>query len=175
MQGFCGTLPPNIIMLYLTTVITTTMPPPFLAVGGTENNNKRWNCQVIRPTNCYHLIPSNRFVDGFPDPSQFEAAKCTSNATSHAVSYTCNRCSGWVHPKCSGLQTQRSTVGSRTGHTAHSDPLPLPPMPLPSQITTKAPFTILQFNANGIGNRQVELGEFLERHKLKVEVIRSSP
>ena len=36
---------------------------------------KRWNCQVIRPANCCHLIPSNRFLDGFPDPSQFAAAK----------------------------------------------------------------------------------------------------
>ena len=31
------------------------------------------------------------------------------------------------------------------------------------------PFTILQFNANGIGNKQIELVEFLERHKVKVE------
>ena len=39
--------------------------------------NKWWNCQVIRPVNCCHLIPSNRFHDGFPDPSQFAAAKLT--------------------------------------------------------------------------------------------------
>ena len=106
---------------------------------------KRWNCQVTRPANCCHLIPSNRFLDGFPVPSQFAAAKlthystmphrpsdssrprqrlllsgdvhqnpgpatkypcsvCTSNVTSRGVSYMCNRCSGWVHSKCSGLQ-----------------------------------------------------------------------
>ena len=51
-----------------------------------------------------------------------------------------------------------------------SSPTPPIPQPLPSPITTKAsdvdPFTILQFNANGIGNKQVELGEFLERHKV---------
>ena len=35
---------------------------------------KWWNCQVIRAANCCHLIPSNRFLDGFPDPSQFAAA-----------------------------------------------------------------------------------------------------
>ena len=35
---------------------------------------KRWNCQVTRPANCCHLIPSNRFLDGFPVPSQFAAA-----------------------------------------------------------------------------------------------------
>ena len=36
---------------------------------------KRWDCQVVRPANCCHLIPSNCFLDGFPCPSQFAAAK----------------------------------------------------------------------------------------------------
>ena len=53
-----------------------------------------------------------------------------------------------------------------------SQPTPPIPQPLSSPITTKAsdedPFTILQFNANGIGNKQVELSEFLERHKVAV-------
>ena len=52
------------------------------------------------------------------------------------------------------------------------------PKPLSSPTTTKAsdgdPFTILQFNTNGIGNKQVELGDFLERHKVKVAVIQES-
>ena len=89
--------------------------------------------------------PSNRFLDGFPDPSQFAAAKlthysskprlpsdssrswprillprdvhpnpgptikypcpvCARNDTGRGVSYLCNRCSRWVHSKCSGLQ-----------------------------------------------------------------------
>ena len=42
---------------------------------------KQWNCQVIRPANCCHLIPSNRFLDGFPVPSQFAAAKLTHYST----------------------------------------------------------------------------------------------
>ena len=42
---------------------------------------KRWNCQVIRPANCCHIIPSNRFLDGLPDPSQFPAAKLTHYST----------------------------------------------------------------------------------------------
>ena len=41
----------------------------------------RWNCQVIRPANCCHIIPSNSFLDGFPDPSQFAAAKLTHYST----------------------------------------------------------------------------------------------
>ena len=41
---------------------------------------QRWNCKVIRLATC-HLIPSNRFLDGFPDPSQFAAAKLTHYST----------------------------------------------------------------------------------------------
>ena len=171
---------------------------------------KRWNCQVNRPANRCHLIPSNCFPNGFPDPSQFAVAKlthystmlhrprqrlllsgdvhqnpgpvtkypcsvCTSNVTSRGVSYMCNRCFGWVHSKCSGLQN--AAEYRRIKNWAYSSP-PTPPIPQPSPITTKAsvgdPFTILQFNANGIGYKQVELGEFLERHKVKVAVIEES-
>ena len=157
----------------------------------------------MRSANCCHLIPSNRFLNGFLDPSQSAAAKlthystmphrpsdssqprqrlflpgdvhqnpdpatkypcsvCTSNVTSRGVSYMCNRCSGWVHSKCSGLQNFTPPI----------------PQPLPSPITTKASdgefFIILQFNVNGIGNKQVELGEFLERHKVNMAVIQES-
>ena len=123
---------------------------------------KRWNCQVNRPANCCHLIPSNRFLDGFPVASQFAAAKlnhystmphgpsdssrprqrllvsddvhqnpgtatkypcsvCTSNVTSRGVSYMCNRCSGCVHSKCSGLPN----VEFRTGQASLEVPHPL--------------------------------------------------
>ena len=93
------------------------------------------------------------------------------------MSYMCNRCSGWVHLKCSGLQNAAGyrRIKKWTCSSPHTPPIP---QPLPSPITTKAsdgdPFTILQFNANGIGNKQVELGEFLERHKVKVAVIQES-
>ena len=182
---------------------------------------KRWNCQVNRPANCCHLIPSNRFFDGFPVPSQFAAAKlthystmphrpsdssrprqrlllsadvhknpgpatkypcsvCTSNVTCRGVSYMCNCCSGWVHSKCSGLQNaaEYRRIKNWACISCSSPPIPQIPIPLPSPTTTKAsdgdPFTILQFNSNGIGNKQVELCDFLERHKVKVAVIQES-
>ena len=87
----------------------------------------------------------------------------------------CNRCSGWVHSKCSGLQNEYRRIKNWACISCSSPPTPQIPKPLPSPTTTKAsdgdPFTILQFNANGIGNKQVELGDFLERHKVKVAVI----
>ena len=167
--------------------------------------------------NCCHLIPSNRFLDNFPDPSQFAAAKlthcstmphrpsdssrprhclllsgdvhqnpgpstkypcsvCTSNVTSREVSHMCYCCFGWVHSKCSGLQNAVEYRRIKNWACDSCSSRPTPPTPLPSPITTKAsdgePFTILQFNANG--NKQVELGEFLERHKVKVVVIQES-
>ena len=51
--------------------------------------------------------------------------------------------------------------------------LQFPTYPTYTKASDGDPFTILQFNANGIGNKQVELGDFLERHK-KVAVIQES-
>ena len=86
----------------------------------------------------------------------------------------CNRCSGWVHSKCSGLQNaaEYRRIKNWACISCSSPPTPQIRKPLPSPITTKAsdgnPFTILQFKANGISSKQVELGDFLERHKVAV-------
>ena len=116
-----------------------------------------------------------------PGPAtKYPCSVCTSKVTSHGVSYMCNHCSGWVHSKCSGLQNaaEYRRINNWACSFCSSPPTPQIPKPLLSPITTKAsdgdPFTILQFNANGIGNKQVELGEFLERHKVKVAVIQES-
>ena len=89
----------------------------------------------------------------------------------------CNRFAGWVYSKCSGLQNaaEYHRIKNWACSSCSSTPTPPIPKPLPSLITTKAsdgdPFTILQFNANGIGNKQVE---FLERQKVKAAVIQES-
>ena len=81
---------------------------------------------------------------------------------------------------CSGLQNaaEYRRIKNWACISCSSPPTPHIPKPLPSPIITKAsdgdPFTVLQFNANGIGNKQVELGDFLERHKVKVAVIQES-
>ena len=113
-------------------------------------------------------------------PTKYPCSVCTSNVTSRGVSYMCNRCSGWVHSKCSGLQNAADyrRIKNWACRSCSSPPIPPIPKPLPSPSTTKAsngdPFTILQFNANGIGNKPVELDEFFERHKVKVAVIQES-
>ena len=35
--------------------------------------------------------------------TKYPCSVCTRNVTSRAVSYQCNKCSGWVHAICSGL------------------------------------------------------------------------
>ena len=132
---------------------------------------KRWNCQVNRPANYSHLHPPS-------GPSQFAAAKLTHYSTMpHRL---CNRCSGWVHSKCSGLQNVAEywRIKNWTCSSWSSPPIPPAPQPLPSQITTKPsdgnPFIILQFSVNDYGNKQVEIGKFLERHKLKLTAIQES-
>ena len=57
-----------------------------------------------------------------PGPAtKYPCSVCISNVTRRGVSYMCNRCSGWVHTKCS----ERSTVELRTGHASLAVPHPL--------------------------------------------------
>ena len=57
-------------------------------------------------------------------------------------------------------------IESRNGRAA--------PHPLPPYAVDGNPFTIMQFNANDISNQLTELGEFLERHNLKMAVFQES-
>ena len=102
------------------------------------------------------------------------------NLTGRGVSYLCNRCSGWVHSKCSGLQNSAEYRRVKDWVcSSFSSPPTLPnPQPLPTSMATQDvdgySFTIVQFNANGIGNKLTELAEFLKRHNVKVAVLHES-
>ena len=72
----------------------------------------------------------------------------------------------WTCDPCSVSKTRQST------------PPPPPPSatPAPSaeQISDDSTFNVLQFKANGIGNKLTELEVVLERNKVKVAVIQES-
>ena len=91
---------------------------------------------------------------------------CACNVTGRGVSYLCNRCSGWVHSKCSGLQNAAEYRRIKDWVFSFCNSLPtlpkLQPPPIPTQTVDGNSFTIMQFNANGIGNKLTELGEFLK-------------
>ena len=50
------------------------------------------------------LLQMSGYVHPNPCPAtNYPCPICARNVTSRGVSYQCNRCSGWVHAKCSGL------------------------------------------------------------------------
>ena len=54
-----------------------------------------------------------------PGPTKYPCSVCTRNVTSRGVSYMCNRCSSWVHYKCSGLQ---NAIKNRACSSCRSPP-----------------------------------------------------
>ena len=84
---------------------------------------RQWNCQVIRPANYCHLIPSNWFLDGFPDPSQFSAAKLTH----YSAMQTNNR-----HRRSKKTQPARGwTVADISTNRVYTIPAPRDGGPIP--------------------------------------------
>ena len=85
-----------------------------------------------------------------------------------------------MHLKCSGLKNaaQYRKTKDWACSSCNSPPAPsqpqAPPPPTPTTTINDAHFTILQWNANGIGNKIDELGIFMEKHKVKVAVIQES-
>ena len=124
--------------------------------------------------------------DIHPNPgpiAKYPCPVCARDVTSRGVSYRCTRCTGWVHAKCSGLlnaaQYRRNKDWTCDSCSASKTQQPTPPSPSPTPVPSAEQisddtFNVLQFNANGIGNKQTELGVVLERNKVKVAVIQES-
>ena len=98
-----------------------------------------------------------------PGQSRYPCSVCFKNVTSQGTSYLCTRCSHWVHSRCSGL---RNAADYRKANgwictACMTPPRPHAPSPPPSPANTPTmsdkSFNILQWNANGIGNKQTEL------------------
>ena len=129
----------------------------------------------------FMLIQMSGDVHPNPGPAtEYPCPVCARNFTSRGVSYQCNRCSGWVHAKCSGLlnaaQYRRSSDWA-CGPCSTPPPTPSPPptpTPPTDQKSDDSTFNVLQLNANGIGNKLTELGVVMENNKVKVAVIQES-
>ena len=114
-----------------------------------------------------------------PGPSRYPCSVCFKNVTSQGTSYLCTRCSHCVHSRCYGLRNAEDYCKANgwictACMTPPRSRVPSPP-PSPAHTPTMSDksFNILQWNANGIGNKQMELSIFLEAHNVKVAAIRS--
>ena len=113
-------------------------------------------------------------------PPRYPCSVCTRNVTSIGTSYLCTRCSQWVHSRCSGLQNAADyhKANGWICTACKTPPQPLTPSPPPSPVHTATiqdkSFNILQWNANGIGNKLTELGIFMEQQHVKVAAIQES-
>ena len=85
-----------------------------------------------------------------------------------------------VHSRCSGLRNAAEYRKANGWICTDCMTPPQPRAPSPPHSPAHTPtmsdktFNILQWNANGIGNKQMELGIFLEAHDVKVAVIQES-
>ena len=114
-----------------------------------------------------------------PGPPRYLCLVCFKNVTSQGTSYLCTRCSHWVHSRCSG---PRNVVDYHRANgwicTACRMPPQLrapspPPSPAHTPSMTDKTFNILQWNANGIGNKRTELASSSRRTTSKWRPFRS--
>ena len=115
-----------------------------------------------------HLLLSSDVHQNPGPATKYPCSVCTRNVTSRGVSYIVIVVLVGFHSMCSGLQNaaEYRRIKNWACSSCSSPPTPPIPQPLASQIKTKTSdgdhFTIPQFNATGIGNKQVKLDEFLE-------------
>ena len=107
-----------------------------------------------------------------PGPPRYPCSVCFKNGTIEGNSYLCTRCSLWVQDVLYHRVNGLIYIACRTP--------PQPRAPVPQHSTAHTPslsdktFNILQWNANGIGNKQTELSIVLEAHNVKVAAIQES-
>ena len=121
------------------------------------------------------LLQMSGDVHPIPGPAtKYTCPVCAGNSTSRGVRYQWNRCSGWVHAKCSGLLNAAQYRRSSDWAWDHCSKSP-PPPPTPTQPSDKnsddSTFNVLQLNTNGIGNKLTEPRVVMEDNKVKVAVI----
>ena len=98
-----------------------------------------------------------------PGQSKYPCSVSFKNVTSQGTSYLCTRCSHWVHSRCSGLRNA-ADYRKANGWICTACMTPQPPSPAHTPTMLDNTFNILQWNANGIGNKQTELSILLEAH-----------
>ena len=119
--------------------VNTSTPSQFAAAKLTQYSSK-----TQRPSDSsrsWLRILLSGDVHSNPGPTtKYPCPVCVRNVTGRGVIYLCNRCSGWVHWKCSGLQNaaEYRRIKDRVCSSC-SFPPTLPKLqPLPTSIPTQA-------------------------------------
>ena len=106
-----------------------------------------------------------------PGTPRYPCSVCFKNVTSQGASL---QCSHWVHSsRCSGLQKVADYYRAN-GWICTACRMPLQPHALSSPPSPAHHINILQWNDNGIGNKQTELSIFLGAHNVKETTIQES-
>ena len=95
-----------------------------------------------------------------PGPPEYPCSVCFKNVTGQGTSHLCTRYSHRVHSRCSGLRNVADyhRANGWICTACRTPPQPRAPSPPPSTAHTPSmsdkTFNILQWNANGIGNKR---------------------
>ena len=123
------------------------------------------------------LLHMSGDVHPIPGPAtKYPCPVCTRNVTSRGVSYKCNRCSGWVHAKSSGLfnaehyrrksdwtcDTCSAPSSQQSPATTPSPPFPL--LRLPNRSVTTARSTSYSPSSDE-GNQEETIGDDTNIHR----------
>ena len=104
--------------------------------------------------------------------SRYPCSVCFKNVTSQGTNYLCTRCS--CLRNAADYRKANGGICTACMTTPQLRAPSPPPSPAHTPTMSDKTFNILQWNANGIGNKQTELSIFLEAHNVKVAAIQES-
>ena len=152
------------------------------------------------PASLVRLLLLMAGIESNPGPISYFCPVCTKKLRPNATSVKCTKCLEWVHVRksnnCSQITIKQYSSTYICPHCLN-DPFPTVPVPItpPSNSTASPPPTpppdqthqpapllpdhnydlkLLQWNCNGIGNKILELSNFVHTNNIKILVLQET-